>query len=150
MTTTSAAALPSGMNTKNTFLDCRSPWIGYVTLDWRPSSDPTDDRVSINSTSQRIADTSTSEGSNCFEDQEPGVRRLMVEGAAQQKMVQLAQQGEDRRTKMSRTQRRRAQRKLMRAFQAELMDPDDSPSGTPDAAGSSSGEQESTSTKISL
>ncbi|CAK0845073.1 unnamed protein product [Prorocentrum cordatum] len=150
MTTTSAAALPSGMNTKNTFLDCRSPWIDYVTLDGRPNSDPTDDRVSTNSTSQSAADTSTSEGSNCFGDQEPGVRRLMEEGAAQRKIVQLAQQGEDRCTKMSRTQRRRTQRKLMRAFKGELMDPDDSPSGTPDAAGSSSGEKEGTSTKISL
>ncbi|CAK0804274.1 unnamed protein product [Prorocentrum cordatum] len=33
--------LPAGVETKNTFLDCKSPWIEPLSLDKRPNSDPT-------------------------------------------------------------------------------------------------------------
>ncbi|CAK0823107.1 unnamed protein product [Prorocentrum cordatum] len=33
----------ASLKTKNTFLDCQSPWIDYVKVDERPKSDPTSD-----------------------------------------------------------------------------------------------------------
>ncbi|CAK0900386.1 unnamed protein product [Prorocentrum cordatum] len=75
---------------------------------------------------------------------------LVTEGAAHQEMVQLEQPGGDRTSEKTRTQRRRAQRKLFRAVKAGIADTGDLPSGAPAASSSGSGMRGGTSTKLSL
>ncbi|CAK0866550.1 unnamed protein product, partial [Prorocentrum cordatum] len=144
------AALPRGLYVRNTFLDCKSPWFDTLTFDERPQSDPTDDRVSSKWNSGSMAGTSTSEDASSLGNQGLGGPRLVTEGAAHQEMVQLEQPGGDRTSEKTRNQRRRAQRKLIRAVKAGIADTGDLPSGAPAASSSGSGMGGGTSCKLSL
>ncbi|CAK0878656.1 unnamed protein product, partial [Prorocentrum cordatum] len=109
-----AANGPICLTSKNTFLDCPSPWIDYVTVVERPKSDPTSD-----ATTTSASDLSNSEGSlraGAF----GGGRLAKEEDPKQQSDRNAEKDGNDssddsdmcsKRQGISRSQRRRMQRK---------------------------------------
>mmetsp|Transcript_77742 Transcript_77742/g.208622 ORF Transcript_77742/g.208622 Transcript_77742/m.208622 type:complete len:173 (+) Transcript_77742:85-603(+) len=162
-----AADGPICLTAKNTFLDCPSPWIDYVTVVERPKSDPTSDatttsesdlasRESLGSSNRPVVGLSAvllSLRAGAF----GGGRLAKEEGPEQQSDSNAEKDGNDslddsdmcsKPQGKSRSQRRRLQRKAKEAYFGKTMDAHSVNEHA--AENSSAAVRSGTSTKISL